>query len=143
MKIDNMLGRIQKERGTGAEFRDFKTGAGGMIEAEFLMQALQMRSGVWEPNWEKALFWLRKENVISSSDANKAAKSYDLLRRIEILLRRFENKNVSALPSTEEEQQKLTRWFNCKGSEDFAKQYQSARETIRSLYEKYVKAKIN
>src|SRR5215471_9185241 len=143
MKIDNMLGRIQKERGTGAEFRDFKTGAGGMIEAEFLIQALQMRSGVWEPNWEKALFWLRKENVISSSDANKAAKSYDLLRRIEILLRRFENKNVSALPSTEEEQQKLTRWFNCKGSEDFAKQYQSARETIRSLYEKYVKAKIN
>jgi glutamine synthetase adenylyltransferase len=143
-KIDNMMTRIQSgsSRSSGSDFRDFKTGVGGMIEAEFLVQALQMRSGIWEPNWERALLALRREKVISNSDANKAAKSYELLRRIETLLRRFENKNVSALPSAVEEQQRLVSWFDCKGLDDFTKQYQTARETIHALYEQYVKARI-
>src|SRR6266566_9022366 len=34
-KIDNMLERIRRERGSGSDFLDFKTGSGGMIEAEF------------------------------------------------------------------------------------------------------------
>jgi [glutamine synthetase] adenylyltransferase / [glutamine synthetase]-adenylyl-L-tyrosine phosphorylase len=141
-KIDNMLTRIQRDRGSGSDFRDFKTGIGGMIEAEFLVQALQMRSGIWEPNWQRALFALGKANVISNSDAKKATKSYELLRRIETLLRRFENKNVSALPATAEEQQRLVSWFDCNGLDDFTRQYQTARETIHALYEQYVKARI-
>jgi len=32
VKIDNMLERIQRERSSGDEFLDFKTGAGGMIK---------------------------------------------------------------------------------------------------------------
>src|SRR5204863_3302593 len=32
-KIDNMLERIQRERGSGEDFLDFKTGTGGMIGA--------------------------------------------------------------------------------------------------------------
>src|SRR2546425_8322727 len=48
-KIDNMLERIRRERGSGSEFRDFKTGNGGMIEAEFLVQAVQMRLGILGP----------------------------------------------------------------------------------------------
>src|SRR6266496_505934 len=99
-KIDNMLERIRRERGSGSEFRDFKTGSGGMIEAEFLVQALQMRSGIWEPNWERALAQFREKTVLSTSDADRATRSYDLLRRIETALRCFENKNVSALPAT-------------------------------------------
>src|SRR5207249_11548111 len=69
-KIDNMLERIRRERGSGSEFRHFKTGSGGMIEAEFLVQALQMRSGIWEPNWERALAQLREKNVPPTSDAD-------------------------------------------------------------------------
>src|SRR4029077_110061 len=82
-KIDNMLERIQRERGSGSEFLDFKTGIGGMIEAEVFVQALQMRSGTWEPNWPRAVARLREQNVISAADASNAAKSYELLRRAE------------------------------------------------------------
>jgi [glutamine synthetase] adenylyltransferase / [glutamine synthetase]-adenylyl-L-tyrosine phosphorylase len=142
-KIDNMLTRIQRERGTGSESRDFKTGVGGMIEAEFLVQALQMRSGIWEPNWEQALAGLRENGALSKSDAEHAAKSYGLLRKIETALRRFENKNVSALPSSPEEQERLAMWLDYKRLENFVKEYQAARETIRSLYEKQVKTRIN
>jgi glutamate-ammonia-ligase adenylyltransferase len=142
-KIDNMLERIRRERGSGSEFRDFKTGSGGMIEAEFLVQALQMRSGIWEPNWERALAQLREKTVLSTSDADRATRSYDLLRRIETALRRFENKNVSALPATADEQSKLAKRLDYNQSEHFVKDYNAARETIHALYERPVKARLN
>jgi glutamate-ammonia-ligase adenylyltransferase len=142
-KIDNMLERIHRERSSGSELRDFKTGAGGMIEAEFLVQALQMRAGIWEPNWERALARLRDNDVISKGDAEWAVKSYRFLRRIETALRRFENKNDSVLPASSEEQTRLSKWLDYKTDDVFANEYQAARETVHKLYERYVKAQIN
>src|SRR5437660_159334 len=46
-KIDNMLERIRRERGSGSDCLDFKTGSGGISEAELLGQALQTRTGHW------------------------------------------------------------------------------------------------
>ena len=54
-QIENMLIRIANERGSGNDFFDFKTGIGGMIEGEFLVQALQMQSRIWEPNFFSAV----------------------------------------------------------------------------------------
>ena len=139
-KIDNMLERIRRERGSGSEFRDFKTGSGGMIEAEFLVQALQMRSGIWEPNWQRALTRLRESDVISELDASSAAQSYELLRRAEMALRRFENKNISTLPATPEEQKKLAKRVGYEDVDLFPNEYRAARETIHALYERYIKA---
>jgi [glutamine synthetase] adenylyltransferase / [glutamine synthetase]-adenylyl-L-tyrosine phosphorylase len=142
-KIDNMLERIQRERGSGSEFLDFKTGSGGMIEAEFLVQALQMRSGIWESNWQRALTQLHENNVISKQDANNVAQSYELLRRIEMALRRFENKSISILPAVPEEQEKLAKRLGYKDLGLFAKDYGAARETIHALYERYIKATLS
>src|SRR5207245_11445102 len=64
IKIDDMLERIRRERGSSSDFLDLKTGSGGMIEAEFLVQALQMRSGIWEPNWQRALIALREIKMV-------------------------------------------------------------------------------
>jgi [glutamine synthetase] adenylyltransferase / [glutamine synthetase]-adenylyl-L-tyrosine phosphorylase len=141
-KIDNMLQRIQRDRSSGSEFLDFKTGVGGMIEAEFLVQALQMRSGIWQPNWETALTALQTSRLVSEADATRAAESYDLLRRIETALRRFENKNVSALPAQPEEQQKLAKRLDYKKLEQFVKEYLHARRAIDSLYRHYVKPNV-
>jgi len=142
-KIDNMLERIQRERGTGSEFLDFKTGVGGMIEAEFLVQALQMRAGIWEPNWEQALGALQKGDVISKSDAAKATRSYDLLRRIENALRRLDNKTVSVLPATPDAQEKLAKRLDYQDVDLFASEYRAAREAIHALYERYIKTQMN
>ena len=139
-KIDNMLERIRRERGSGSEFRDFKTGSGGMIEAEFLVQALQMRSGIWEPNWQRALTRLRESDVISDPDASSAAQSYELLRRAEMALRRFENKNISTLPAAPEEQKKLAKRVGYEDVDLFPNEYRAARETIHALYQRYIKA---
>jgi len=142
-KIDNMLERIRRERGSGSDFLDFKTGSGGMIEAEFLVQALQMRSGIWEPNWQRALIALGENKMVSDRDASNATQSYELLRRTETALRRFENKNISTLPGAPEEQEKLAKRLGHKDVDLFAKQYRAARETIHALYERYVKASLS
>ena len=142
-KIDHMLERIRRERGSGSDFLDLKTGTGGMIEAEFLVQALQMRSGIWEPNWQRALIALREIKMVSDRDASNATQSYEVLRRAERALRRFENKNVSTLPSAPEEQEKLAKRLGYKDVDLFAKQYRAARETIHALYDRYLKARLS
>src|SRR4030095_15242818 len=50
-RIDNMLERIRRDRGSGSGFLDFKTGFGGIIGAEFLVQAVAKKRDGWEPNW--------------------------------------------------------------------------------------------
>jgi len=142
-KIDHMLERIRRERGSGSDFLDLKTGTGGMIEAEFLVQALQMRSGIWEPNWQRALIALREIEMVSDRDASNATQSYEVLRRAERALRRFENKNISTLPYAPEEQEKLAKRLGYKDVDLFAKQYRAARETIHALYNRYLKARLS
>src|SRR5437588_10125642 len=91
-KIDNMLERIRRERGSGNDLLDFKTGTGGMIEAEFFVQALPMQLGIWNPNWNGALRQLSERALLSDTEAASAIRSYEFLRRAETALRRWENK---------------------------------------------------
>lgn len=139
-KIDSMLARIRRERGTRSELLDFKTGIGGMIEAEFWVQALQMRAGIWEPHWEKALKALGRDSVVSQDDVAKAIGSYGLLRRIETTLRRFENKTVSSVPGAKQDQQNLALRLGYNDFDLFNKDYLRARENIRELYQKYIRS---
>ncbi len=140
--IDNMLERIRRERGSGSDFLDFKTGSGGTMEAEFFVQALQMRSGTWEPNWRQALTRLQDNGVVSRTDAEQAKVSYELVRRCETALRRFETKSVSSLPADSDEQQKLAMRLGYDNADQFANEYRHARETIHTLYEQYVKSRV-
>ena len=138
-KIDNMLERIRRERGSGSDFLDFKTGTGGMIETEFLGQALQMKEGIWNPNWSAALRQLSEGDLLSDVDAADASRSYEFLRRVETALRRWENKSVSTFPLDPSEQEKLSRRLGYESADAFTKEYGGAREMIHRLYERYIK----
>lgn len=136
-QIDAMRERIRRDRGTGSEILDFKTGLGGMIEAEFLVQALQMRAGIWNPSFAQAVNALRMQSRISAEDAEVLQTSYDFLRQCESILRRWENKGVAALPVDETEQRKLARRFGAKDLDSFGADYRAARETIHAVYLRY------
>src|SRR5437773_7802484 len=92
MKIDDMVQRIRRERGSGSDFLDLKTGAGGIIEAEFLVQALQMRANIWEQNWERAVDGLHQSGDLDKSDVAKLKNPYAFLRRCELVLRRYDDR---------------------------------------------------
>jgi [glutamine synthetase] adenylyltransferase / [glutamine synthetase]-adenylyl-L-tyrosine phosphorylase len=138
-KIDNMLLRIRHDRSSGTDFLDFKTGEGGLIEAEFLVQALQMRTGIWDPNWRTTLNSLRDNGSISDDEAGVVVRSYELLRRCETVLRRWEIKNVSVLPADSNEQRKLALRLGYESTEVFSKEYVDARGAIHALYQRRVK----
>jgi glutamate-ammonia-ligase adenylyltransferase len=138
-QIDHMLERIRRDRGSGSDFLDFKTGVGGIIEGEFLVQALQMRENIWEQNWEGAVDQLRERAILNGAKAAKLKQAYGFLRRYESALRRYENKAVSVLPNDPGEQRKVSVRLRYDNFEAFRRDYVDAREAIHALYEEHIK----
>jgi glutamine synthetase adenylyltransferase len=138
-KIDNMLQRIRRERGSGSEFLDFKAGAGGLIEAEFLVQALQMSKKIWEPNWNAAADALREAGAFSPTEATELKRAYEFLRRCESVLRRHENITVSTLPAGQNEQAAFVRRLGFKNVGAFTEAYEAARSVIHQTYDRRMK----
>jgi glutamate-ammonia-ligase adenylyltransferase len=138
-QIDGMLQRIRHERGSAADLLDFKTGTGGVIEAEFLVQALQMRAGIWNPQTMGALRELTTKGLLQEEEAALVKKNYEYLRLIESALRRWENKSVSSLPADETEQRKLAQRIGADSLDSFGLRYREARESIHAVYSRYLR----
>src|SRR6266536_2022222 len=138
MKIDDMVERIRRERGSGSDFLDLKTGAGGIIEAEFLVQALQMRANIWEQNWERAVDGLHQSGDLDESDVAKLKNSYAFLRRCELVLRRYDNRSISTLPSDPDEERKFAIRLGYTEFDAFRRDYLTARETIHTFYQRLI-----
>ena len=137
-QIEDMLVRIANERGCGNDFFDFKTGIGGMIEAEFLVQALQMQHRVWEPNFSSAIEKLATRKIFAQEDARSLQKAYYFLRVCESVLRRWQNRSVSTLPTSRQEEDQFARRMRFKTIDDFRAPYSRAREVIHSLRQRYL-----
>ena len=138
MKIDDMVERIRRERGSGSDFLDLKTGAGGIIEAEFLVQALQMRANIWEQNWERAVDGLHQSGHLDKSDVAKLKNSYAFLRRCELALRRYDNRSISTLPSDPDEERKFAIRLGYNEFDAFRRDYLTAREAIHTFYQRRI-----
>jgi glutamate-ammonia-ligase adenylyltransferase len=138
IKIDDMLERIRRERGSGSDFLDLKTGNGGIIEAEFLVQALQMHGNIWEQNWRRAVYRLHERGNLSSLDAASLKSSYAFLRRCELVLRRYDNRGVSTVPSDAGEQRKFAIRLGYHEFDAFSRDYLDARNAIHALYQRHI-----
>jgi glutamate-ammonia-ligase adenylyltransferase len=134
-KIDAMLHRVRAERGSGNDALDFKTGVGGIIEAEFLVQAVQMRNDVRETSVRLAI--VKLAGIISSEDVDLLGKHYEFLRRLETVLRRRRNTSASSLPADPAEQRKLAIGMEFKDRETWRERCEHARADIHRIYDKY------
>jgi glutamate-ammonia-ligase adenylyltransferase len=132
--IDSMMERIRRERGSGSEFRDFKTGRGGIIEGEFLVQTLQMRSKLWQPNWGEAVTGLAEAKCLTTADAAELKEAYHFLRKSESVLRRYENMSVAALPADPGQQLLFARRLGYESLEAFQVRYDAARSALHGIY---------
>jgi glutamate-ammonia-ligase adenylyltransferase len=133
-QIREMLTRIGRDRSSGSDFLDFKTGTGGIIEAEFLVQALQLREMTWNPNTLGAVNALQDRHCLTPSEAAHLKRDYLFLRRCESVLSRAENKSVSSLPANETEQRMLAQRLGFDSVEPFITTYRAARDGIHELY---------
>jgi glutamate-ammonia-ligase adenylyltransferase len=98
-EIVRMRQRIEKERTpVGKQDLAIKTGAGGVIDAEFIAQTLCLANGWQEPNTLRALFLARDQKVLPSASAELLIDNYRKLRRVEGILRRWSYAGETVLP---------------------------------------------
>ena len=137
-----MRHRIETERGDQQHVEwEFKTGPGGLIDVEFLVQTLQLRHGAKHPQLRTAhtlaaLNRLAALGLVEEDDATQLRRHYLFLRRIETALRCIENTGVSHLPADEHEQTLLAKRLGFPEVGTFLGVYRHATEYLRELYER-------
>ncbi|HTS16671.1 MAG TPA: bifunctional [glutamate--ammonia ligase]-adenylyl-L-tyrosine phosphorylase/[glutamate--ammonia-ligase] adenylyltransferase [Verrucomicrobiae bacterium] len=140
-EIKQMRHRIETERGDQRHPEwEFKTGPGGLIDVEFIVQALQLRHGHAHPQLRIAhtLAALNRLTALGIVDENQSAvlrRNYIFLREIESALRRVENVSVSRIPSDPREQQFLAKRLGFPNIADFLASYQLATKQTRAIYD--------
>jgi glutamate-ammonia-ligase adenylyltransferase len=145
-QIKHMRHRIETERGDRQHLDlEFKTGPGGLVDVEFLTQALQLRHGHAHPQLRTAptlvvLNRLTALGIIEEEPNALLRRDYVFLRRIESVLRRAENTSISKIPADAREQQRLAKRLGFATAADFFETYRLATRTIRELYEKLLPA---
>ncbi|MBV8214317.1 MAG: hypothetical protein JOZ08_13965 [Verrucomicrobia bacterium] len=134
-EIAGMYARIVKERAKGRDWYEFKTGAGGLISIEFLVQSLEIEQEVREPNTLKA-FELVGERI-GNRESETLANDYIFYRRIESILRRANNQSVSSVPAQEPEQAKLALRMGFSDRATFFDDYRVRRSRDDEIVRKY------
>jgi glutamate-ammonia-ligase adenylyltransferase len=125
---------------------NIKTGRGGMVDVEFLVQYLQLlhggaHPGVRQPNTLKALAALHQEGLLSEADFAVLDSGYKFLRRLENKLRLVHDQSISELSPERGYLQKLARRLGYpdrprRPDEVFLEDYRSATEKIRTVFDR-------
>lgn len=98
-EITRMRRRIERERTpTGQDALAFKTGVGGLVDAEFLAQTWAMEGGWFEPNTLASLLRARDTGALPQVEADDLIESFRRLRRMESILRRWSFEGEAVLP---------------------------------------------
>jgi glutamate-ammonia-ligase adenylyltransferase len=127
-EIDRMRQRIEKERTpAGQQHLAIKTGAGGLMDAEFMAQAACLEHGWNEPNTLRALERAQQNP--------KSIDSYRQLRRVEGILRRWSFAGETVLPDHEAPLYRVAVRCGFPTSAEFMKAIQEYRRVIRKSYD--------
>jgi glutamate-ammonia-ligase adenylyltransferase len=132
--------RIEKERTPhGQDDLAIKTGKGGLMDAEFIAQALCLENGWPEANTLRALERAREAKVLP--DANKLLENYRHLRRVEGILRRWSYEGETVLPDDPAPYYRVSVRCGFTTPEEFRNALAKWRKAIRTVYEKVFDAK--
>src|SRR5690349_20563081 len=130
--------RNEKERTPpGQDELAIKTGSGGLMDAEFVAQALCLEHGWQEANTLKALERAQKEGALP--DTEKLISNYRQIRRIEGILRRWSYEGETVLPADPAPFYRVAVRCGFGSSEDFRVAVRTYRHAVREVYQKVFK----
>jgi len=120
--------------------RDLKLGRGGIREAEFFVQSLQLVWGGREQALRvqgtlPALARLRSQGLVSDREARGIAESYVLLRRVEHRVQWASGVQTHLLPSDSEEYARLSRSLGFADGSGLRRELELARERVSSTFQ--------
>jgi glutamate-ammonia-ligase adenylyltransferase len=137
-KISEMRLRIEKERTpAGQDELAIKTGSGGLMDAEFVAQALCLECGWQEPNTLRALERGRETSALPNAD--QLIQNYRALRRVEGILRRWSYEGETVLPDETEPFYRVSVRCGFMTTEEFREAIGGYRQVIRKVYLKFFK----
>ncbi len=129
---------------------NIKTGRGGMVDVEFIVQYLQLLHGGKRPdlrltNTLDALDALQQEKLLSKGDYDVLKEGYRFLRKVENRLRLVHDQSVNELSGDPDYLTRLARRLGYpegpkKPASAFLEDYRSITEEIRRVYERILGA---
>ena len=129
--------RIEKERTpAGQDALAFKTGRGGLMDAEFIAQALCLERGWIEPNTLRALERAGEEGALPRKEAESLLANYRQLRRLEHILRRWSFEGETVLPVDPAPYKRVSIRCGFPTPEAFRDALAGWRQAIREVYQK-------
>jgi glutamate-ammonia-ligase adenylyltransferase len=125
--------RIEKERTPpGQDELAIKTGKGGLMDAEFIAQALCLENGWHEANTLRALERGRESGALP--DAGKLLENYRQLRRLEGILRRWSYEGETVLPVDPAPYYRVSMRCGVESPEAFRAALAKWRAAVREVY---------
>ncbi|HNX04691.1 MAG TPA: hypothetical protein PKI32_04280, partial [Opitutales bacterium] len=117
-EIRSMRLRIETEKTRGKDpLRCFKAGPGGILDVEFIVQALQILHGgthaeLRGQNTRTTLAALGRLGILPEQQASRLIENYDMLRTVEFRLRREHNSPVTEIAVNADLEHSIARWMN-------------------------------
>ncbi len=143
-----MLLDMRKRIETEKSKETLKAAPGGIIDVEFIAQALVLKHGHRHQSMRltstlDVLRAAQQENLLPEADVHQLLQSYMTLREVENRMRIVNNTSIDSLPTDEKELERLTRRFALKTERDrytpdeFKEWIGSHTQTIRRIYDTF------
>jgi glutamate-ammonia-ligase adenylyltransferase len=132
---------VQRSRAELSHYpsRDLKLGPGGIREAEFFIQSLQLIWGGREPSLRvtgslPALSLLKSCGLVSDREAREIAAAYTLLRQLEHRVQWMSGIQTHLLPEVAVERDRLARTLGYGNAQELADELEPARARVSELF---------
>ena len=142
--LRGMKSMIEQEVRRRGLTNNIKLGEGGIREAEFVVQSLQLINGGREPSLkiqslQLALSELVNLQILPDESAKDLRRSYLWLRKIEHCLQQFADKQTQVLPNNNTDQKRLLHVLGLTDYQDFMQQLAGHCNTVHQQFSLLVK----
>ena len=141
-----LRGRMEKELGKETPGRlHIKFGRGGLVDVEFITQAIQMTHGrrhpaIRSPHTVTALREIGRAGLLPGDEAEALAGHYRFLRRVSADLRLFGARPADTLEPAGPIPARLAKSLGFPSRKEFLEEYKRRTAWVRALYERVVPA---
>ncbi len=141
-QVRGMRAKIETEKAKARPpQRCFKAGPGGILDVEFLVQAMQLRHGadkpeLCSPNTREGLRALHAAGLLDRADFAALGEGYEFLRRLEFRLRREHNSPVTRIDEDSDLEHSIAHWLHFADFPALLEELKRRMEQLRGIFDR-------
>ena len=138
-ELRSMRRRMEKERSKGEEGMNLKVGSGGLVDLEFLLQALQLRYGgtrreLATTNSFEIVDEIIRQNIVKKGEGGRLSTNLEYLRLLETFVRLNSEGTSFVLPKEKARMRALAAAMGKRSLQSFLRSVQKRRRENRALF---------